>query len=330
MKSDEIVLLYLADPTFGGWVSFTEHLAQGFQDIGIYPRVLKISKRTEKNVRHFSGSCYYQNVSLEYAKKFLEKRKSIVVAQDKKNRHSFDELKGLTNGLVVHDPTEIVGSNESVLGHVPIFTIRRSVNLHITTLGFYNEFIRHPYKVLNQLSPLEHTEHNAVAYSRIDWDKNTNIIIEANLKLDSAKCCKIFGKSNRLYEYHKLNKLDPDWKRNYKGAFPKDDGINVRIASKGKFVVDLSTIKNDGGGTQYTFLEAWDASRPIIINSKWTNGKQDDMLEDHNCLTVSDSKELIDLLVNGTPDYNNIVKAGRDALRNHLPADIAKQYWEII
>jgi hypothetical protein len=32
----------------------------------------------------------------------------------------------------------------------------------------------------------------------------------------------------------------------------------------------MSVIKNDGSGSQYTFLEAWDAGSGLVLNNKWT------------------------------------------------------------
>ena len=36
-----------------------------------------------------------------------------------------------------------------------------------------------------------------------------------------------------------------------------------------RFVVDMSIIKGDGGGTQYTFLEAIYQDRALILHKEW-------------------------------------------------------------
>ena len=38
-----------------------------------------------------------------------------------------------------------------------------------------------------------------------------------------------------------------------------------------KFVIDLSLIKNDGGGTQYTFLEAIYNDCVLVLHNDWIN-----------------------------------------------------------
>ena len=38
----------------------------------------------------------------------------------------------------------------------------------------------------------------------------------------------------------------------------------------------MSTISGDGGGTQYTFLEAADAGTGLLLNADWLTGRPDD------------------------------------------------------
>ena len=56
----ELSLVYLAKPIYGGWVTFTVHLAKQFNY-----RLYKVGKRTEKKVRNYGYGIDYQNVSLE-------------------------------------------------------------------------------------------------------------------------------------------------------------------------------------------------------------------------------------------------------------------------
>ena len=56
---EELSLVYLAKPIYGGWVTFTVHLAKKFNY-----RLYKVGKRTEKT-RSFGYGVDYQNVSLE-------------------------------------------------------------------------------------------------------------------------------------------------------------------------------------------------------------------------------------------------------------------------
>ena len=70
--------------------------------------------------------------------------------------------------------------------------------------------------------------------------------------------------------FHKLKDLDfhEYWKGKYDKTFPmtyKDKDILTDC----KFVVDMSIIKDDGGGTQYTFLEAIYNDCILILHNDW-------------------------------------------------------------
>ena len=51
-------LFYLAKPMYGGWISFTSHLALKFN----YP-LYRITKRTEQTQRHLGYDVFYTNIS---------------------------------------------------------------------------------------------------------------------------------------------------------------------------------------------------------------------------------------------------------------------------
>ena len=50
-------LFYLAKPMYGGWISFTSHLALKYN----YP-LYRITKRTEKTQRHLGYDVFYKNI----------------------------------------------------------------------------------------------------------------------------------------------------------------------------------------------------------------------------------------------------------------------------
>ncbi len=63
-------------------------------------------------------------------------------------------------------------------------------------------------------------------------------------------------------------------------------------------MVNLSEITEDGGGTQYTFLEVIYNDFAIILNKKWIESidKKYRLKEGYNCYAVSNEYELIDLV----------------------------------
>ena len=163
----------------------------------------------------------------------------------------------------------------------------------------------------------------AVSISRIDFDKNIDIILKYNnLVKNEDKCIKIFGKENRLYVHHKLKDLH--FHDYWYGSYPKNlpmtyttAGTERDILKDCKFMVDLSTIKDDGGGTQYTFLEAIYNDCILILHREWID-KGDLFVENENCLAVKDEYELRDILLDIREyDKDKIVENARKILENH-------------
>ena len=119
--------------------------------------------------------------------------------------------------------------------------------------------------------------------------------------------------------YHKLRELDSmkedDSKSCYRGSFNKTKEAIHKILAPAKFVVDLSTIRDDGGGTQYTFLEAIEHGCALVLNKKWIT-KHSVFKPGVNCFSISNENELQDLL-NNDPDTQDITKKAFSLLKNH-------------
>jgi len=163
-----------------------------------------------------------------------------------------------------------------------------------------------------------------VSISRIDYDKNTDILLKANqLIKDDKKKIKLFGFGNTMYIYKKLNNLNLD--KYWYGKFKKELPIqynNKDILKNCKFVIDLTRIKNDGGGTQYTFLEAIYNNCILILHNDWIN-KSELFINNYNCLGVSNENDIKNILENNKT-YNYISKNALKIL------EINNQYkWDI-
>ena len=101
----------------------------------------------------------------------------------------------------------------------------------------------------------------------------------------------------------------------YKGCFPKTVDALSKILMPAKFVVDLSTINKDGGGTQYTFLEAIDHDCALILHKKWIT--PDSIFKPgFNCYAISNETELQNVL-NDDPNTNSIIRNAKNLLKNH-------------
>ena len=321
-------LLYLAKPTYGGWVSFTAHLAN-LTDSHLF-RIAKQSETTkgEPKYRPYGYGINYHNISLvDFRTMVAESGQPYLITAIDSNY--FKILPELPKGgyLVIHDPTEIKakkGELRQYLSGFNIITIRQSVSDYLDQLGIQNRFILHPY-VSPFSSPEVITTQNkqgCVSISRIDYDKHTEIILRANqILLDPIA---IYGAKNDRYVYHHLQKIDPMRENmpgsNYRGRFPKDFDSLSKILAPAKFVVDLSRIKDDGGGSQYTFLEAIDHGCILILHHDWVSNSNSEFQDGVNCLAVKDEDSLAHILNSDwcESDLDRIRDNARELLEQHL------------
>ena len=87
-------------------------------------------------------------------------------------------------------------------------------------------------------------------------------------------------------------------------------------------MIDLSILPNDGGGTQYTFLDAIYHNCAIILNRQWIENvdrEYRDFKEGENCYAVSNAEELKELLDDvKNIDTSKVVQNARKLLDRHI------------
>tara|TARA_B110001469_G_C9635679_1_gene318728 strand:- start:1531 stop:2496 length:966 start_codon:yes stop_codon:yes gene_type:complete len=291
-------LIYLARPIYGGWINFTVHLSL-LTNSNIY----KITKKTEKKQRNFGFNLTYRNLCIQ---DIIKLEDICIVALDKHYYHFLKEFPDNTK-LVIHDPTEIKNLknpliSENLIQKFSILTIRNTVKKYLQEqFNILSTFIYHPFYKYPRLVVDKHSMF-AVSTSRIDYDKHIDIILKANLLLPDDKKIYIYGKENRLCVHHKLKDLE--FNKYWKGKYEKQLQIlfeDKDLLQNTKYLIDLSTIKNDGGGTQYTFLDGIYNNCVLILHEEWAN-KGDLFINNYNCLTVRDENDLFKLLSNEIPD----------------------------
>jgi hypothetical protein len=170
-------------------------------------------------------------------------------------------------------------------------------------------------------------EWNAVAYSRLDWDKHTLMIAQANQQLVESDRVRIYGAENRLYTYHKVDKAVPGWRGEYGGVFDTAMEAGVRLAERAHYAVDLSAIVGDGDGTQYTFLEAWDAGTTLVVNRKWLRTGEGEVREGETAFVVGSVEELVELL-RSRRTYPG--EGPESALEAHRPEKVVPVYEALV
>lgn len=336
MERIEISLFYIASPRLGGWVTYTTHLIRSLRqfneqhpELGFDFKLYKIANRDEKRTRKFAEDIEYQNVSPQTAIRKATINPTIVLALDKRFYDiGFPVLKEAKN-IVIHDTTEINAKFKefATQNGVRAIAIRDVLNRHLLAAGVDSTFIRHPY-VRYPKPDVTAKSWYAVATSRIDWDKYTHFIFGANALLPEHKRVRVYGAENRLYTHNKITPFFPDWRKQYYGRFECSKAIE--FAARSEFVVDLTEIKNDGGGTQYTFLEAFDAGATLIVNKNWFRYTDGCLIPGSNCLTAESAQELANLLSGTIVDHDLLRANGESLLCAHSPDKVVPSYLDRI
>ena len=314
-------LVYMSKPVYGGWVTFTSHLCLKY-NCDLY----KIGKRSEPNKRDYGYGIRYRNLRID---EILQLPNLVITALDK-HYWKYLYLFPKDTILIIHDPTELKGKENplttipGLLENFKIVTIRETVQkLLKDDYNIESEFKYHPFFEYPKIK--ENHDYYSLSISRIDFDKHTDIILKSNQLIDDdKKKTFIFGAENRLYVHHKLKDLH--FESYWKGKFPKTLPIQYNgkdLLNNCKFIVDMSIIKGDGGGTQYTFLEAIYHKCALILHHEWVS-KGKTFIKDKNCYVVGNHETLkpeeeITIILNNGMDskYKKIVKNSQKLLENH-------------
>ena len=312
-----IALVYLAKPRFGGWVTYTAHLFKSLCANGVRPYLFKQSNKSENTTRPYAQSVHYQNLS--GADLLSLDMPVLIVALDKNYMEIGKELLKRGAQIVIHDTMEQNSNFISYLkkNEISPITIRPIVSGWFADQGIHAPYIPHPY--VRQVKTAYKKTRKAVATSRIDFDKHTEIICAANVINPSID---IYGAENRLFTFHKIEKEYPNWRERYHGQFKSV----YPIVGSADYMVDMTAIHQDGGGSQYTFLEAWDTGTICVLNKAWDVGGV--MEDSKTCLYVENAQELSETL-RREPDPQ-IIQNGYEALKDYDGARIGEIYLEKI
>lgn len=325
----KIDLFYNSPNTYGGWVTYTSHLIDTLQAVGAEVSLFKLTRRGEKRTRNFGYDKRYRNISMEEA--LARSNVKLIVAGAKNFRKTTDTLYHDGNAsIVVHDPTELKNLPEPLDMNRCVVIRQRGVETlplanNSILLPYRPTFIRHPY-VQKEL-PFASRKHLAISTSRIDFDKHTEILLDANRLLPEEKKIVIRGFENRLYTKFKIVPKYPEWVQS-KAHYPRENDYAFNLMCDYIFNVDMTLIKGDGGGTQYTWLEAWNAGCIPIIHKEWLLDTPDDMRENYNCIVIETAKELAEVLQMPMSDttLQSFRQNGFDSLKQHEPEIIGEQY----
>jgi hypothetical protein len=268
-------LFLLTDAKFGGWITFAYHLAKVLK----IDHVVKV-KKSFMGGGVLYGDIFYKNIKTSVINKF---KNPIILAVDKKHRALLSEFKQPST-IIIHDPTELCDEVVSFAKKNNVITIRQTMHDLLKKKGVRNTFLKHPFFRYNKVTlQKKYTR----SLSRVDFDKNIDIICKAN---NIGANIEIYGYKNPIYYHHKLRQLNFD--QYYKGQYQPDIKSVSTLYAESKFIVDLSVIKGDGGGTQYTFLDAEFHGCGLILHDGWCRVDGSIYRHGYNCYAVKNEHEL--------------------------------------
>lgn len=330
MSKPTIYLWFQSDVKVGGWPTYTCHLAHGLEANGYDVHILRAQHcKKVRRVPFGRGRSIY-NIPFAEAKQMVQGQPAIVVCGAPKQAEFTTMLCQQGAHIITHDPTEFRGTvlDEALQAAPTVMAVRTSIVARLRERGCAAEYVPHPYEPCgigrgHAVAPWAQRPTHAVAISRVDWDKRTHTIIEANRLLPAERRVHIHGFINRIYAYHKLDADYVGWREDYYGAFGQEHlAEGAGIASTARVMVDLTVIKGDGGGTQYSFLEALDAGCALVVHREWRTDVASENVLDDVSYEAGTGEELRDVLLTAQPPSEAAV---RDLLGRHDAAEVAKQ-----
>lgn len=279
-----INILYLTPWPLGGATSYVVHLAAVFERVGVPYRVLRFSKSTEKSKREIgSFGVYYQNVSFADASELRNEPFLLAAAptDEVKAAQAVQLITERGGAYVFHDPNELrLYPHWAMVERPRIITVREQGKLWLAgkagsgPLGGVPSknvtFIPHPYlrTRANDVRTGAVRRH-AVSVARTSAVKNTHWVFEANEKLPEALRVDLRGEVNRMWWNFNVKQKYPHTPYPDKAGFPREWGAAAKICADFNYMVDLTIFKDDGGGSQYSLLEAMDAGAVPIMTTDW-------------------------------------------------------------
>lgn len=303
----------------GGEVSFIAHLARSLQAMGHEAHVFRIAPKSDPTVRpHLDG---ITRLKLSYADAMQLPGISIVCAYRRSQTDLLDGLnaKGDPWGFVLHDPLGINQPTVEALQRSKecrVLCVRKAGVVVAREYGLDARWLPHPYLPGSPPRKTKYERKPAASLCRVSNNKNIHLILNA-IKFHGADI-DLWGSARRRYRRGFLTKrygaefLD----KHLKGAHPRQHFSGQVLACQYNWIVDMTMIPNDGGGTQYTFFEAWHAGCGLILHPDWFQ-KEGDVIPGHHCDLAGTPEEIAEAIQK--PVDSKQVAAGRLLTRRHGP-----------
>ena len=283
-----------------GVKTFVTNLVYGLQQNGYPVNLYKLGRTTENCYRKYAGGVMYRNMSEDDIMKLPSQGPTLLATTAPKFAEQAEMLVSKGARVVIHSSSK---GDLACVGNTPLL-IRSALKKFVPG----GKVMKHPY--VSRFSRKAIKPKYAICPTRLCGVKNTPIVLEA---INNGANIDLYGDLMPFYGMY-LDKNFSGWRKIWKGAYPADSGF--RLIAPYRFMIDLTTLPNDGGAVQYSFLEAMDAGAIPVIHSDWAWG---DMRDGKNCIAVSGWEELMKLKYNRMDFSKTLAKF--DAKR------VAKLWW---
>jgi SpoVK/Ycf46/Vps4 family AAA+-type ATPase/GR25 family glycosyltransferase involved in LPS biosynthesis len=294
---DDIRIAYMGKSgQLGGWRSFCVHLNRvyGHHDYDKIPYVYQITT-TGKGGGDFHYGIKYKTCKIET----LANIKNVIVGCVSKENKDLIKQLNPNHYVVVHDPNELTYLDIEDLKKVKVITIRKSVHDLLKTKGVDSQFILHPFVGFN-FQTVGKTK--IISTARCSARKQTNMLLDANKiyanDMNGEIGCELHCDVDPFFN---RGTVHPMFEKSYKGKFEATFDAMANVYKDAIATVDLSIFQDkgeivDGGGTQYTFLEAIYSGTIIILHMSWLSFPSV-FQANVNCFAVRDAKDLANLMM---------------------------------
>jgi len=327
--------------------------------MGYNPAIYKLRSRTENKERLIRG-VPYRNISYADMMEIARITPSIITCAHLADKEEL-YLRAVEELTIQYHAGMFVGGDGELsrgdkctelvqylaYGGMIVVTIRPALrDWCLEMFGLKSYFIPTPYVTVydGHIFNEGDREYHAVSFTTLHRDKHVELSFVANTYLPDEKCIDIWGNFvgnpywfwNGLPDYIKETfDLDTKAAPHYHGPLPTDNLTDTctSISSNAEFALNLMYRKMtdgesmDGGNLEHVSMESLDGGAVLIVHRNWLHRRDDELIENINCLAVEDAQELVDILMlYDRADFMDTARAGRDLLQGHSPAVVVPMY----
>lgn len=329
------VNLVLLNPNkAGGTVTMTAHLYHSLIREGHEVYLYRLASRTAPTAKEFGYGCWHRPASLDYIKSRPGHTHITACIGNNEYGPATHELVREGATVCVCDPNDLSHFDDRSFAAGRRVTVMRRGNLGLCPNA---TFVPPPFIRANKGFVFDRPRPRwAVTLSRLGAIKRTEWVLQANRRLPDDRKIWLRGYDDRFFTFNAFVRdgrypefvQDSARPADDKMGFAKVMGEAQRVAGTARILVDLSVIRGDGGGIQYTFLEGIDAGCVLLLNREWVEAPHSLWTPGINCLAAGSVNTLVNALTEEYPagHLRDVAAAAHPLLDEHEPRSVVERY----